>query len=293
MRRKLVWVSIAAAGLLAACIATGDDGGRFPTSGSFPSTMMNRTSFAAGGGHPWMLSALRTPDRASAPWKIVVVTGTPSWSEYWAPTLAKLPADREMIVADRPGFAMSEPKGAVTSIRQQAEALSAMLDGPPEQKVVLIGQSYGGPVSTLLAAMRPDKVKALVLMSAFYGEPGPTARALGGWGTAVSWVLPRDLGNALAELKGQKPQLAEARQELARLSIPIVVLHGDRDTFVEPPAALRLAAAIGPRATMRMVPGGDHFLNACCVDAVLAAAEEGIARAEKETIATSTASAGQ
>ena len=33
-----------------------------------------------------------------------IVTGTPSWSEYWAPTLAGAPENWEVIVADRPGF---------------------------------------------------------------------------------------------------------------------------------------------------------------------------------------------
>ncbi len=32
-----------------------------------------------------------TPRARPAPWKIVVVTGAPSWAEYWAPVLAALP----------------------------------------------------------------------------------------------------------------------------------------------------------------------------------------------------------
>jgi pimeloyl-ACP methyl ester carboxylesterase len=186
-----------------------------------------------------------------------------------------------MIVADRPGFAKSEPRDAVTDIAAQAEALEPMLGDAAGQKVLLIGQSYGGPIATLLAARRPDKVKALVLMSAFFGERGPTIRRLSALGSLVRPALPRDMKNALAEIDRQKPQLPAARAALAALDIPVIVLHGDDDSFIPLDAAKRLAAAAGPRGAFVLAPGGDHFLNACCVDAVLAATERGIGAAEQ------------
>lgn len=272
--------------LLSGCAGgAGNEGGdRFPTSKDFTAEQMTRTSLAAGGGHPWKLSALYTPGRDDAAWKIVIITGTPSWPEYWAPTLARVGAGRSMIVADRPGFAMSEPRQAVTSIKAQAEALSAMLDGPPTQKVVLIGQSYGGPISATLAAMRPDKVRGLVLVSAFFGERGPTARRLDGIGSLIRPALPRDLKNSLSEIQNQKPQLKEAYAALEALRIPIVVLHGEADTFVAPVAARNLAKR-APNADLVIVPKGDHFLNACCVSDVLESVEKVIAKAEHASAA--------
>ncbi|MGE0828323.1 MAG: alpha/beta fold hydrolase, partial [Hyphomonadaceae bacterium] len=100
---------------------------RFPTSENYPPGTMERWSFDGGAPAHWRLSALRTPGREAAPWRIVVITGTPSWSEYWAPAIAKAPANREMIVADRPGFSRSEPESAVTDIAAQARALSPLL----------------------------------------------------------------------------------------------------------------------------------------------------------------------
>src|SRR6202012_718533 len=98
-----------------------------PTSADYPDTVVRRTSFAAGGGLGWRISALETPRDRLAPWKIVVVTGAPSWAEYWAETLAELPQDREMIVVDRPGYGASEPVEPVRDIRVQAQALSPLL----------------------------------------------------------------------------------------------------------------------------------------------------------------------
>lgn len=242
---------------------------RFPTSADYSAGTMTRTAVQAV-GHPWKLSTLATP--RAAPWKVVVITGTPSWSEFWAPVLAALPQQFSMTVVDRPGFALSEPQGVVGSISDQAEAMSALLEAAPGQKLILVGQSYGAPIATLMAARHPDRVQALVLMSPFYGERGATARRLTGLGGMVRPMLPRDLKNSIAEVKGQPPQLPAARAALTALTIPVVVLHGEADTFVPIASAKALAASRGSAPTaMVSVPGGDHFLNACCVPALIGA----------------------
>jgi pimeloyl-ACP methyl ester carboxylesterase len=65
---------------------------------------------------------------------------------------------------------------------------------------------------------------------------------------------------------------------LRGLTQPIVFVHGDNDTFVPLAADQRIAAEYGH--TLIEVPGGDHFLNACCVPALLGAFEQAIAEAE-------------
>src|SRR5689334_4027035 len=129
-----------------------------PTAADYPDTVVRRTHFIAGGGHGWKISALETPRAEPAPWKIVVITGAPSWAEYWAETLAELPQDREMIVVDRPGYAGSEPLHPVPDIRVQAEALSPVLQTPPGQKLLLVGQSYGAAIASIMAAENPGRV---------------------------------------------------------------------------------------------------------------------------------------
>ncbi|MGE0045357.1 MAG: alpha/beta fold hydrolase [Hyphomonadaceae bacterium] len=269
-----------AALLIMGCVASPEPGGseRFPTPEDYPPGVMEEITFTAGGEHPWRLAALRTPPRPEAPWRIVVVTGTPSWPEFWAPTIARAPDTREMIVITRPGFQDSEPQDAVRDIAAQAAALAPALDGPPGQRVVLLGQSFGAPVATLLAAQRPDRVRALVYVSGFFGDRGPTAQRLLGVGRIVAPILPRDFRNSVREVAAQGPQLPPVWDALRSLDIPIVFLHGDADTFVPIEADRRIAAEFGH--TLIAVPGGDHFLNACCVDATLAATEQAIAEAE-------------
>lgn len=246
-----------------------------PTSADYPDTLVKRVAFTAGGGLGWRISALTTPRAKPAPWKIVVVTGAPSWAEYWAPVLAALPLDREMIVVDRPGFAASEPFDCVPDIRLQAKALAPLLDRAPGQKILLVGQSYGAAIATLMARARPGAVGAVVLLSSYLGEPGPTARWLVRVGSRVLKVIPRDLRNAVLEIKHQPEQLAHMRRALARLRVPVHVIHGDQDDFAPIEMARRLAAETRARPAMRFqqVPGANHFLNDGPVETLLASLE--------------------
>jgi pimeloyl-ACP methyl ester carboxylesterase len=246
-----------------------------PTSADYPETQVRRTSFAAGGGHGWRISALETPREAPAPWKIVVITGAPSWAEYWAETLAELPQDREMIVVDRPGYGASEPAHPVTDIRVQAQALSPVLVAARGQRVMLVGQSYGAAIASLMAEANPGKVESLVLLSGFFGEAGPTARWLLDVGGKALKVIPRDLRHAVIEASGQRPQLAYAKQALGRLPIPIHMIHGDKDDFAPIEVAERLAAETVTRRPIQFMrtAGATHFLNDGPAEQLLAALE--------------------
>jgi hypothetical protein len=217
------------------CAATGRTE-HVPTTEDYPETVMRRITFTAGGGLGWKISALATPRERPAPLKIVVVPGAPSWGEYWAPLLAAMPLDREMVVVDRPGFAASEPAICVPDIRIQAIALSPLLEAAPGQKILLVGQSYGAAIATVMAARQPKSLAGVVLLSSFLGEPGPTARFL------------VNLGMRMLSL-----------------------IHGDADDFAPIELAERLVKETRSRAPMRFisVPGANHFLNDGPVDVLL------------------------
>jgi pimeloyl-ACP methyl ester carboxylesterase len=198
--------------------------------------------------------------------------------------LAALPADREMVVVDRPGFAHSEPFDHVPDIRVQAEALMPLLVAAPRQKILLVGQSYGAAIAVLMAAQARSKaVASLVLLSAFFGEPGPTARWLLDVGARALKVIPRDLRNAVLEARNQTPQLPAVRLALAKLKIPVHVVHGDKDDFAPIEIAEQLVAETRGKLPVRMerVAGGDHFINDGPVDALLACLEASLPPAPK------------
>lgn len=299
MRGMRILLSALATLFLTACaIGTAEDENeRFPTSSSYPPGTMERIDFTAGVPEGWQISALQTPMRAGADWRIVIITGTPSWSEYWAPVLAAAPQTREAIVADRPGFRDSEPQDAVRDLAKQADALAPMLQAREGQRVLLVGQSFGAPVATLMAQRYPDQVDAIVLVSAFFGDRGPTARRMIGAGRLFHGILPRDLKNSISEISAQRDQLPAVWSALRGLEQPVVFIHGDADTFVLLEADQRIATEYGH--ALVTVPQGDHFLNACCVPALWGAFEQAISEAEQQEAVqtpaaqTSDASRGQ
>ena len=244
------------------CAATGRTE-HAPTSADYPDSVLRRTSFTAGGGHGWRVSALETPRARPAPWKIVVITGAPSWAEYWAETMAELPQNREMVVVDRPGYAGSEPLHPVPDIRVQAEALAPVLQTAPGQKLLLVGQSYGAAIASIMAAENPGRVASLVLLSGFFGETGPTSRWLIDVGSKALKMIPRDLRHAVMEASGQRPQLVHAKRALMQLTIPVHMVHGDKDDFAPIEVAERLAHETPMRRPIRFVrtQGANHFLN--------------------------------
>lgn len=246
-----------------------------PTAQDYPDSMVRRTSFTAGGGHGWRISAIETPRPEGAAWKIVVITGAPSWAEYWAETLAAAGPDREMIVIDRPGYGQSEPATPVTDISIQAEALSPVLRAEPGQKVMLVGQSYGAAIAALMAEANPGRVDSLVLLSGYFGEAGPTAKWLLDMGGRALKLIPRDLRCAVLEVSGQNRQLDRAKLALSRLDIPVSIIHGDKDDFAPLEAAERLARDAGKRRPIRIIraAGANHFLNDGPPEALLAALE--------------------
>lgn len=264
-------------GMGLACIECAATGRRehAPTSADYPDSVVRRTRFVAGGEHGWRISALLTPRSTVPKWKIVVITGAPSWAEYWAPVLAALPQDREMIVVDRPGYANSEPLACVPDIGVQAQALAPLLEGPPGQKILLVGQSYGAAIAALMAHANPRRVGGLVLLSGFFGVLGPTARWLVDVGSKTLKVIPRDLRNAIQEVTGQTAQLARARLALAAVRVPVHVIHGDRDDFAPAETAERLVAETRGRLpmTFQRIAGADHFVNHGREEELLAAFE--------------------
>ena len=264
--------------IFVACIEAALAGRRehVPTSDEYPDSVVRRITFEAGGGHGWRISALWTPRETPPPWKIVVVTGAPSWAEYWAPVMAALPADREMLVVDRPGFAHSEPRHCVPRIETQAEALLPALEPAPGQRILLVGQSYGAAIATLMAAQRPDHTSSLVLMSGYFGKSGPTARFLIDLGRSVAGIIPRDLRHAVLECYGQPRQLNPVFRLLNRFPFLITLIHGDRDDFAPIEVARAIADTTLVPARFIEVVGGDHFLNDLPADQVLACLESAI-----------------
>ena len=148
-------------------------------------------------------------------------------------------------------------------IRLQARALEPLLDAAPGQKIMLVGQSYGAAIATLMAAARPASSPAWCCFPAIWASLDPTAQWLVKLGARVLGVIPRDLRHAVIEVGGQPAQLVHMRDALKRLRVPVHLIHGDQDDFAPVEQARKFADEARRTRPLRFesVPGGDHFLN--------------------------------
>ena len=114
------------------------------------------------------IAVRRTPVRGSGPHEpAVLVHGLGGNSLNWV-DLAEMLSDRlECVSPDLPGFGATEPLAdGDFSIAAHSRAMVATIEALfPGQAVHLFGNSMGGAVAVQVAALRPDLVRTLTLIS--------------------------------------------------------------------------------------------------------------------------------
>jgi pimeloyl-ACP methyl ester carboxylesterase len=87
-----------------------------------------------------------------------------SWLQV-APGLAGL---GRVLAPDLPGFGRSPRAGRSTRLMDSRRWLSGFLDATTDGRVILAGNSMGGGIALLEAAMEPDRVAGVILTSSIY-----------------------------------------------------------------------------------------------------------------------------
>lgn len=138
----------------------------------------------------------------------------------------------------------------------------------------LVGWSDGGYVAMELALARPDLVRRLVLIGTAANADGYTAETRADNAHLTPDSLPPSIRAAYDRLSPDGPEHfpvvfdklaavwrtepAHRLADLARLTMPTLLLLGDRDVLtVEHAAAMREAI---PRAELAVIPGATHGL---------------------------------
>lgn len=159
-----------------------------------------------------------------------------------------------MISVTRPGW-RNDGDAKVPSLEKQAAALRPLLDMDRSGKgALLMGHSYGGPVIARTAMDYPELVAGLIFVAAT-GDPelsGPR------WYNRFAVALPRfvlgaSLKGANAEIMPLRPQLEAMLPRWQDLTMPALIVQGDKDRLVHPGNALFM---------QRMLVNSDvRFLN--------------------------------
>lgn len=197
---------------------------------------------------------------------VIYIHGSPgSWDN--AIDIAREPeimAHTYLVSADRPGFGSGTWTGAEESLICQAESLYPLLDlDQTGQGAVLVGHSYGGPVAVQLALLRPDKVKAVILIGgsvdpdqekhAWYNKFAKSG--LGRKMIGKTWTHSND------EIWQLKPELARMAADWSQLNMPFTLIHGSKDKLVPFPNVYFVQQHL-TQASLRIVrlEGMGHFL---------------------------------
>lgn len=215
----------------------------------------------------------------------------------WAVQLAHFSQTHRSIAADARGVGQSEaPPGPYTT-RQMADDAIAVLDACGVARAHLVGLSLGGAVAQELALAHPDRVRSLALLATFATQDPRSRALLSAWRAlyplitspelreawerqAYAWLFTdrfwRSEASVRAALRFAHSQpmqptpgflgqvdaaLAhDARDRLARLSAPTLVLHGALDQL-SPVANGEELARLIPGAELLVIPDVGHAVN--------------------------------
>ena len=237
---------------------------------------------------------------------VLLIHGIPTNGALWREVAPRLAGRARALVPDLLGYGRSgPPNGRPTDIPAQAGYLVELLDRLGIPRTTVVGHDLGGGIAQYLAVHHPDRVERLGLIDSvcYDNWPIPEMRALQ-LGAPVVRYFPAglvlgtvqwDLRRGFADHERARPfldaflepfstptglntfvELAGALDatttellapELPRLRMPVAIIWGEEDPFLEIAYGERLAREI-PGATLTRVPGASHFVPADAPDAV-------------------------
>ncbi len=200
---------------------------------------------------------------------LVLVHGLGVSADYWyrnGPFLAA--AGLRVLAPDLPGFGRTEGPAEGLSVSGQAAALLRWTEAVGVDSAVFVGHSLSCQTVLELAALRPERVRGLVL-AAPTGDPEGHRLARQAWGLLRD--VPRESLRLTVEVVSaylragpvrvwrtwRKGAREDAFRHIARVRAPGVVVVGTRDPLVRPGFAESLAAAL-PQGELVWIEGGAH-----------------------------------
>jgi len=211
---------------------------------------------------------VQKPDPANrAALDLVFIHGTPGGAGVWASQFQMPFTNANLFAFNRPGFGGSKPVRAQPHLQLQVDALTNLLAGISTNRILLVGHSYGSPIALLAALEHPGKIAGVLLIG---GDVNPAQEKpwilqyIFGW-RGTSWLVPQALRQCNRELLTVRDDLTAMQNMLPKLSVPVVMLHGDRDPLVpvENVAWLEQQLAASGKTNLFakiILPGVNHFI---------------------------------
>lgn len=181
---------------------------------------------------------------------------------------------RTVLAYDRPGHGASTPtpKGPWPAdwLRTEARRLGQLLEYTGADNPLLVGHSDGGSIVLLHASGGGAGRGAVVLAAHSWVEAAAVAEIdrLRGLSAAVIAGLAKHHHHPAALFEawsgawvGASFGSFDMRPELPRITMPTMIVQGRDDEFATDAQAELTAAAIGPNAVCRLLPGVRHLVH--------------------------------
>ena len=245
-----------------------------------PAPQFKESTIAAGGGK----LGLR---RAGSGAPIILFHSLLADASSWDRITGALVAMHDVIVLDLPGFGASDRvDGGLEAVADRIGAAIAAME--LAQKPIFLGNGYGGFVALTTAIRHPGIASKLVLADcgAAFSEPGRAAfrgMSAGAAAKGLEGIAEVAMRRLFApDFQAANPELIEARRqrfiavdpqtfhgacaalaaldlrpELAKVTVPVLVLVGEHDEATPPPMSQELAAVL-PDARLEILTGCAH-----------------------------------
>lgn len=140
----------------------------------------------------------------------------------------------DVLSVDRPGFGMSDPGIAESSMEKQAMLIHQVLQQFDHKRILLIGHSLGGPVIARMAMDYPDAYQGLIFVAASIDPEMEKKEWYRSWiKTRVGgWVTPEGFWVSNEEIVTLKSELQEMIPLWKYIKAPSIVIQGTKDMLV-------------------------------------------------------------
>ena len=193
---------------------------------------------------------------------MVLLHGNGEDSSYFVHQIAHFSKSYRVIAIDTRGHGQSPRGEKPFAIKQFAEDLIDFLDAKNITKAVILGFSDGGNIALEFALKYPERVEKLILNGANLFPSG--VKPLYQWPIEVGYRIAKLFSNKSEKAKQNAEMLGLMvnephidPSELARLTMPVLVVAGTKDMIKE--SHTRLIYKSLPNAQLTFVEG-DHFV---------------------------------
>ncbi len=229
---------------------------------------------------------------------LVFLNGLSQSTAAWGGVIKALGEKYKLVLVDLLFQGQSDAAPEHRSFEAHAADVADLLQSLNLRETVIVGISYGGAVAQRFLVNYPELAQAGVLLSTFpykdayfdaIGYSWKQALLAGGYPLMLDVMLPFVLGRSyflnpvisIENLKNSKAtqspsidsllNLVRATeesgnylQELKKVQVPVLVVHGEEDMLCTPEMGRAMTESL-PNAQLEIIPAVGHTLNLECI----------------------------